>query len=417
MRKGLVRVVWGLAIGGIAALLVWGFIQGRSELANELERERPIAGAQRVSRGPGGEIVVTLDREGQSRVGVTVQALAPTTLQPEIIAPGFIQEDPARSFTLRAPVAGVLRRSGRDWPGIGAVVGDGAVIGVIEPRVGAMERVDLASRLASARSEVAAATAALSAARAAFERAKTLNADGKIASDRALQEAEAKMRGEEARLTAASETASLLTASVREARGPTGPMPLLARQGGEVVEVLAQPGEAVESGQPILRVARFDRVVARVELPLGERVPSAVQAARIVVVGYDDRPLRGELIGRAASDPKAPGQALLFRVTADRLALRPGEAITAYLMVPGAAQTGVTIPLSAVIRFAGKAWAYAQIGAEKFARRDVALDRPTAEGWFIASGFAPGDRVVVGGAQMLLSEELKSQVQEYGDRQ
>ena len=39
-------------------------------------------------------------------------------------------------------------------------------------------------------------------------------------------------------------------------------VPLVARA-GEVVEVLAKPGEALESGQSILRVARFDTMLAR----------------------------------------------------------------------------------------------------------------------------------------------------------
>ena len=34
-----------------------------------------------------------------------------------------------------------------------------------------------------------------------------------------------------------------------------------------------------------------------------------------------------------------------------------------------------------------------------------------AEGWFAADGFAAGDRAVVVGAQILLSEEFKSRIQ------
>ena len=63
------------------------------------------------------------------------------------------------------------------------------------------------------------------------------------------------------------------------------------------------------------------------------------------------------------------------------------------------------------MRFGGKAWAYRQEAAGKFVRREVALDWPTDAGWFVTSFFAANDQVVVSGGQMLLSEELKSQIQ------
>jgi len=49
---------------------------------------------------------------------------------------------------------------------------------------------------------------------------------------------------------------------------------------------------------------------------------------------------------------------------------------------------------------------YAQTSEDGFVRRAVRLDRPTREGWFVANGLAAGDRLVVTGAQQLLSAEL-----------
>lgn len=40
----------------------------------------------------------------------------------------------------------------------------------------------------------------------------------------------------------------------------------------------------------------------------------------------------------------------------------------------------------------------------------VALEIPAEDGWFIFQGLTAKDRIVVNGAQTLLSEELKSQV-------
>jgi hypothetical protein len=52
-----------------------------------------------------------------------------------------------------------------------------------------------------------------------------------------------------------------------------------------------------------------------------------------------------------------------------------------------------------------------QIAPTQFERRHVVLNSHAARGWFVTSGFAEEDHIVVTGAQALLSEELKSQIQ------
>jgi hypothetical protein len=50
-------------------------------------------------------------------------------------------------------------------------------------------------------------------------------------------------------------------------------------------------------------------------------------------------------------------------------------------------------------------------GEEKFARKPVTLDSPLDKGWFVdgeGGGVAEGDHIVVTGAQVLLSEEMKA---------
>lgn len=408
------RLKWltaGLVVAGLGALFIWAFLAGRAEQAAEGDRERPITAPQRVSRGPGGEIVVTLDRATQTRIGLQVLTLIPSARALELVTPGTLQEDPSRAFTLRAPIAGTLRAPPTGgWPRLGAFLNDRAIIGGIEPRLAPSTKVDLESRLAAAQSEVVAATAAVAAARAAFERASDLNAHGKVVADRAVEEADARLKGEEARLTAANQQVRLTAEALKAAVGPTAPMLLRLTQGGEVLEIRAQPGEAIESGQPILRVARFDTLVAKVEVPAGERVAPHVETARIVVIGHEDHPLRGELMALAASDPNTHGQTLLFRMSAEGVPLRPGQAVIAYLPTSGMPHGGVVIPRPAIVRVAGRAWAYVEIGTAQFTRREVQLDHPTEAGWFVGSGFTSRERVVVTGAGALLSEELKSEI-------
>jgi hypothetical protein len=402
----------GALVAVVGAVLVWAFVGGRREIAREREYEGAIRVPPRTARSPGGEVLVALDAEAQRRIALTTETLTVRTLEPEIVAYGSLEEDPSRSFTLRAPAAGFLHpASKRAWPSLGETLADRTVVGILEPRVAAVDRVDLGARLAAARADVDAVTASLAAARAALDRARALNAEDKIVSDRALQEAEVRVRGEEARLRASTETVRLIESSLRGTGGPTGPRPLEIERGGEVVDLSAQPGEAVEAGQPILRVARFDRLVAKVHLPAGQRIDGPVTAARIVLLGHEEQALRGERIALAATaDPATRGLAFLFRVAPAGFPLRPGSAVTAYLPAGGPSRSGVVIRRAALVRASGRAWVYVQVDEGRFTRREVPLDTPAGDGWFVVSGFRPGDRVVVAGAQTLLSEEFKPQI-------
>jgi multidrug efflux system membrane fusion protein len=207
------------------------------------------------------------------------------------------------------------------------------------------------------------------------------------------------------------EKVRLVESSLAARQGPTAPMRLRVDHGGQVVEVLAQPGEAVQSGQAVLRLVRFDRVLATVNLPTGEIVRKAPTAARVVAAGYEKHPLRGEIIAQTVVNPRLQGQTFIIRIQADGVPLRPGMSVRAYLTSPGSPQKGVVIPRSAIVWVGGRPWAYIEVGKGRFNRREVELDHPTENGWFVSSGFSAGERVVVTGAQTLLSEEFKSQIQ------
>ncbi len=386
MKRVLIIALVALAA---ASLAVWTYLQKRESARGENE-EKAISAPSSVSRNDAGEPVVKLDRETQERIGLRIETAAAAGPN-EIAAYGRLQEDPSRVFVVRAPLPGSVR--GAPWPSIGQTILDGASIGFIEPRLAPIDRIGFTERLSAARAESNSAEAAARAARAAFDRARLLNADNKNVSDRAVQEADAKVRAEDARATAARESVQLMEAALKGSAG----VPLAATYGGEVVEVTARPGEYVDAGQPVLKLARFDTLIARVDLPPGAGVPADTTTARIIALGHESHPMAGRRAGLGASlDSATQAQPLLFRVSSSHPSLRPGLSITAYFAVPRAA--GATVaPPAAVVRSEGKAWVYVETAPGEFTRREVAAVRL-------------GDRVVTVGAAALLSEESKAQI-------
>jgi DNA-binding FadR family transcriptional regulator len=67
------------------------------------------------------------------------------------------------------------------------------------------------------------------------------------------------------------------------------------------------------------------------------------------------------------------------------------------------------VPREALLRHEAKVFVTLQTGDDTFVRRQIELDRPMDAGWFVRGGLKAQDKVVVVGAQQLLSEELKGQ--------
>jgi len=366
-----------------------------------------------VSRDEAGNMVVRLDEATQRRVALRTAPLAAAEHRPELAALGVLVEDPSLSFTLRAPFPGRLVGPERgSWPALGSEMAAEAVAGRLEPRFSPTEQVDLSARLAEAQANVDAIRAELDAAKASYDRKRELNRGAqKMVSDQVLKEAEAAVKSQEARLEAAQASIKILRASLAATTQPAGAFELTLPVGGRVIEVNALPGESVENGQPLLRITRFHRLLARVALPAGVVLGAPVATARIAVGGHQDVGLTGQWIGPDASaNDTTGGAAYLFSVMSDQPALQPGLPVTAYLEMPGEPRAGVMLPRSSLIRYQARVWAYVRTAPEQFTRREAVSAVPLPEGWFVPEGFEPGERVVTVGAQSLLSEELRWQV-------
>ncbi len=147
--------------------------------------------------------------------------------------------------------------------------------------------------------------------------------------------------------------------------------------------------------------------LVRIDLPAGETLKSPPMGARIATLSGGS--VGAEFLSPASSvDPQMQGEGFIFLVQTNASQLMPGAAVTGHIQVSGEPVAGVIIPREAVVRTEDAGWVYVLQGnAEDFTRTKIPLDHPTEAGWFITNGVTATEYVVVAGAQMLLSEELK----------
>jgi hypothetical protein len=189
--------------------------------------------------------------------------------------------------------------------------------------------------------------------------------------------------------------------------------PLALPIGGVVTRVGAQPGALVEAGQALLEVADYSRPLVRVAWldPAGGTPPARLAVGPGATVSGARVPAR--LVGPAPeADPVTRRAAYLYRADRAWPGATPGTPAVAFVAngkAAGAPVAGAFVPEAAVVQWDGLAWAYRARGGDRFERVRVVTDRPAPGGW-IVEGLAPGDSVVVRGAEELLSEEFRARV-------
>jgi hypothetical protein len=308
------------------------------------EEDRPISAPPRLSTEHG-QTVVTLDPETLSRSGIVVEPLTAATHRAGSSAYGSV-----------------------------------------------LDLTDLASlrgAFTAARARVEKGRAALAASQAEFERLQTLYADQRNASQKALQEAAAKARSDEAEVGAAE--------------GALEDQRALARQRWGVVVA----GWLDDGAGPLADLLHDKERLLEITLPPGSAPPAP---RTLVTVRAGAGPVvEARVISPAPrTDARIQGAAFLCTVSPSP-DLLPGMTVVA--QVPsGPSSSGVVVPSSSVVWWQGRAWVYVERAAGTFARREAATDAPVPGGFFQPVGFASGERVVVRGAQTLLSEEGRGAV-------
>ncbi len=351
MKPFLRTIVASLIIAGIAGGLVWEFLAGRKEQAAETEHEAPLQGVSRVT-AENGEAKLALDAPAQKANGIVTAVL-----------------EQSRKRTVAQ--------------------GNGVVL-QLQPLL------DLKMSFNSAQMDIAKTRATAQASQAEYERLRQLNENGKNASDKAVEAARATAGSDAAATRSAEQTLAILRDSAK-------------LHWGTVV------AGWLEQGSP-----QLDALLAQHEFLLQVTSPSMTSTAapqQSLVQYADSTHGTAHMLSILPQlDPRLQSPSWLY-VVAPHPDLVPGMNLPVFL-ASGPARNGVVVPNDAVVWWQGQAWCYVEESPGKFERRAVPTSNPIANGWFVSEnldskteGLDPKTRVVTQGAQMLLSEEFRSQVE------
>lgn len=105
------------------------------------------------------------------------------------------------------------------------------------------------------------------------------------------------------------------------------------------------------------------------------------------------------------TDRLLQGETWFFSVPGEHF--RSGMRVTVWFPLTSSEKKGVIIPSDAVLWYNGKLWLYKKIEAHTFKRVLLSHYQKYSAGYFVESDLIAGDKIVVTGAQMLLSKELQ----------
>lgn len=364
--------------------------------------------------------VVTVDRETQERIGLTVITLNPATLQQRIRVTGTVGPNETRMAHIRPPGRGVIekvfvRPGDRVKPGQPLVQFDNVELG------------DAVAEYRTTRAALQSAQAASDAADRAAERAQKLVGLGAMASseyERRRADAVATRAGVREQEAAVANAGRKLTrfgvdpATVSLDLGRMEPAPSLALLrapfAGTVVTAQAAEGSTATPDADLFTLADLSTVWIQASVP--ERDIASLQEGQevqIAVDAYPDETFRGRLTSisdlldadtrtaRVRCEVVNRGSRLKLQMfaTIDMPTMRPTEALL--------------LPTAAVQQLDDRAVAFVRTGDTDFRVRVVTLGRTTGDRVEVTAGLVRGDVVVVQGAVMLKS---KLKVGELGER-
>lgn len=189
---------------------------------------------------------------------------------------------------------------------------------------------------------------------------------------------------------------------------------LYADSDGVVMTTLAEPGQVVAAGQPVVLLAKDGAREAAVDIPESslEEVRHGAATARLYLDAKITVPATLREIAGVA-DPVSRTYQARYVLQGDPAQFPLGATVTVHLSFDGnPAQSMVAVPLASLIdRGDGAAVWVVDPRTSALRRRAVSIAKLGAETALISRGLAPGDLVVALGAQLLNAGEVVRMVE------
>jgi hypothetical protein len=253
---------------------------------------------------------------------------------------------------------------------------------------------DLTNSYANAQAQLQTAQAKFDVAKSAFDRAQNLVQSAAMPK-KDVEAAEGTFRTDQASLAAAESQVKTLAASARQEWGP----------------VIGKG--IVERSPAVVRLIERDHFLVQVTLP-----PGAI-LAELPRTALAQAPTRNANINlhyvspATRTDARIQGLSYFFVASGDS-GLLPGMNTTVF--VPsGKTYEGVFVEDTAIVQWQGRSWVYLRAGPDTFKRHPISTDQPVSDDDYVVQDIPPGSEIVVRGAQVLLSEEAKSELRGGGD--
>ena len=249
---------------------------------------------------------------------------------------------------------------------------------------------ELSNNYANAKAQVQTAQAKLAMSKPAFDRAEKLFNETHVVSQAQLQAAEAAFGTDQASLAAAEALVRTLTATAYQ-------------EWGSVL------GKSLVDESPMIK-ALIERQIFLLQITLPPGVTLPVRPATAAM--ETGKAARAEITFVSPAtriDPKIQGVSFFYTAAAESGVL-PGMNVLAFLP-SGRSIEAVAVPASAIVWWQGRAWVYRRAGQDTFTRVAIAADIPAPGGGYLANDLAKDAEIVTRGAQLLLSEEFRAQIQ------